>query len=175
VAVGFGLYAERDYLFVYSAQQTSRALYGSNPFPEAVEVGRYIKEHSAPSDRVAVFGSEPEIYFYADRTSASGYIYMYDLMEDQPYAEQLQLAMIREVEAAEPKYVVMVDVSDSWLVRKTSPRAFFGWGPGYVGTHYVPVGLVDILNPTTTRYVWEKELAGYVPQSRSRLTVYRRK
>ena len=40
-----------------------------------------LREHSAPDARIAILGSEPEILFYARRHSATGYIYMYDLLE----------------------------------------------------------------------------------------------
>jgi len=46
-----------------------------NPFPESVEVGR-----------IALIGSEPQIYFYVGLIAATGCIYMYPLMENQPYA-----------------------------------------------------------------------------------------
>ena len=59
-----------------------QTVYGSNPFPEAVQVGDYLKNHASPGARIAVLGSEPEIYFY-HRHSATGYIYTYSLMEPQ--------------------------------------------------------------------------------------------
>ena len=68
----------------------------------------YIREHSAPDARVAVLGSEPQIYFYAHRRSASGFIYMYDLVQLHDYAGQFQREMIAEIEAAKPLFLVMV-------------------------------------------------------------------
>ena len=50
-------------------------IYGPNPFPEAVRVAEYLREHTNPTDTIAILGSEPEIYFYAHRHSATGYIY----------------------------------------------------------------------------------------------------
>ena len=54
-------------------------------------------------------GSEPEIYFYADRKAATGYIYTYALMEPQRFASQMQAEMIKEVESAHPRYLVFVE------------------------------------------------------------------
>src|SRR5436309_1014927 len=67
------LWAERTYLFELTPTMVARRLYGGNPFPEALEVARYIRERSAPADRIAVLGSEPEIYFYSGRRAATGY------------------------------------------------------------------------------------------------------
>ena len=37
-------------------------------------VADYLKSHCAPDARIAVMGSEPEIFFYAHRRSATGHI-----------------------------------------------------------------------------------------------------
>ena len=63
-----------------------------------------IKSGSTKNTRVAVLGSEPEILFYSGRRSATGYIYMYPLMEKHSYASRMQEEMIRELEAALSAY-----------------------------------------------------------------------
>ena len=93
--VGTYVVHERDYLFSQTPRDLSRTRYGSNPFVESVEIARYIREKTVPRDRIAVLGSEPEIYFYAGRKSATGYIYTYPLMEPQPYASRMQDEMIQ--------------------------------------------------------------------------------
>src|SRR5438132_7656877 len=102
-----------------------RMIYGPNPFSEAVRVAEYLRGHSNPTDTIAVLGSEPEIYFYAHRHSATGYIYTYGLMEHQRYAMQMQLEMMREIEGARPKYLVFVSVTTSWLKHSNSETAIF--------------------------------------------------
>ena len=83
-----GLYVrgESAYLFRMSDAELVRTQYGTNPFLESPEIGRYLKAHTTPADRIVVLGSEPQILFYAHRRSATGYVYMYGLMEAQPYA-----------------------------------------------------------------------------------------
>ena len=76
--------------FELSPNEVSRKLYGTNPFPESVEIAKYIREHSPPGARIEVMGSEPQIYFYAHRHSSTGYINMYDLTQTHPYASQMQ-------------------------------------------------------------------------------------
>jgi hypothetical protein len=75
---------QRQFLFFADPHQASRMTYGLNPFPESLEIGRFIRENSAENDRIAVIGSEPQIYFYSDRRPATGHIYTYALMEDLP-------------------------------------------------------------------------------------------
>jgi hypothetical protein len=174
-AIMFGFYQEREYLFTLTPREVSSAVFGSNPFPEALQIARYIKDRTSADDRIAVFGSEPEIYFYADRLSATGHIYMYNLMENQPHAERMQLDMIREIETARPKYVVMTNVQASWLIRPSSPRILMNWERNYVNELYDLVGVVDIINFDTTRYLWDERATGYTPISDNYLTVYKRK
>ena len=174
-AVAYGIYSEKSYFFNQTPRQVSRSTYGRSPFPEAVQVSRYIKQHTSPDDRIAVFGSEPEIFFYADRLSATRHIYMYGLMEKQQYAAQMQMEMIHDIETAKPKYVVMVNLASSWGATPSSTRTVIDWAEKYVATQYDLVGIVDILDFNTTRYLWDKEVTGYVPVSDVFLTVLKRK
>jgi hypothetical protein len=172
-AVGQPLYASRAPLFELGPGAVSRLIYGANPFPESVQVGRYIREHTAPGDRIAVIGSEPQIYFYAGRRSATGYIYTYPLMELQPYATAMQQQMIREIENAAPRYLVFVRASSSWLVRDNSDRTIFGWFAQYQRS-FKRVGVVDIGSRRETIYRWDGDALGYAPRSDTWMMVFER-
>ena len=173
-AVSCYAYLERPFFFSLDTATLARAVYGDNPFPESVAVGRYLKENSSPGDRIAVLGSEPQINFYADRRSATGHIYMYGLMEEQKYAARMQQELVREVESASPAYVVFVNVRASWLMRPGSHPLVFNWAPGYLQRHYDMVGVVDIM-PDRTEYVWGGDATSYRPRSRNFLTVFKRR
>ena len=167
------IYASRDVLFQLEPEQISRLIYGRNPFPESLPIARYIREHSQPRDRVAVVGSEPQIYFYAGRRSATGYIYTYPLMELQPYAARMQQAMIREIESADPRYVVFVRAAGSWLVRENSDTTIFGWFEQYQQS-LKRVGVVDIPKRQETVYRWGDDAATYAPSSDVWLMIFER-
>jgi len=171
-AFGYTIVQQQQFLFELSPDMACRAMYGRNPFPESIEVAKYIKANSAPSDRIAVLGSEPEIFFYADRRSATGYIYTYGMMEQQKYALTMQQEMIGEIEAARPKYLVYVDIPTSWLRRKKSNMLIFEWYTQY-REHYDLVGIIDILSADQTVYHWGDEAKNYAPQSDRRLYVYK--
>jgi hypothetical protein len=143
-----------DIFFLLGPAQASRAVYGTNPFPESVEIGRYLASHSAPGARIAVLGSEPQIYFYSRRRSATGYICTYPLMEPQPHAVDMQKEMIREIEKANPDYVVFVHVKDSWLQYSDSNPLIFDWFGKYQREHLQLAGLVEIAPDGPTEYRW---------------------
>ena len=167
------IYVQREYLFRMDPLTASRAIYGSNPFPEAVEVGDYLKSHATNGARIAVLGSEPEIYFYSGLRSATGYIYTYGLMEPQPYALEMQKEMIAEIEAAQPEYIVFVGVPQSFGRLPGSDEHIFRWIDSYLGARYDIVGVADILQQTN--YVWGDEAASYRPQSSSYIRVFKRR
>jgi 4-amino-4-deoxy-L-arabinose transferase-like glycosyltransferase len=107
--------ASRGALFAGSPEAISRRIYGLNPFPEAAEIARYVARTSEPDESVYVVGSEPQIFFYAARRSATRYIYFYPLTGGYPDAPERQREAIAEVEASEPRYVVWVNVPTSLL------------------------------------------------------------
>jgi dolichyl-phosphate-mannose-protein mannosyltransferase len=130
----------------------ARMIYGHNPFSEAVQVAEYLQAHTNPTDTIAVLGSEPEIYFYAHRHSATGYIYTYPLMESQRYAVQMQRETMREIETARPKYLVFVSVTTSWLKHSNSATEIFDWFDRYSAADFQLDGLVNIVSPEHTDY-----------------------
>jgi len=68
-------------LFEASPADASRMIYPESPFPESIRIAEYLRERTTRNDTIAVLGSEPQIYFYSDRHSATGYVYTYGLME----------------------------------------------------------------------------------------------
>ena len=178
LVVTVGLYAtqERRYLFSMGTRELSRVSYGSNPFIEAVAIAKYIRDHTGDDDRIAVLGSEPEIYFYANRKGATGYIYTYPMMEPQPYAKTMQQEMIREIESAHPRYLVFSWIEASWLANKDSDQGIVAWGQRYTRKCYDPVGVADIISAHETRFAWEEDkVRNYVPGSSSLVYTFRRK
>jgi len=174
VAVSYCFYKERSFFFHQSPSAACRAIYGANPFPESITIGKYIRDHSSPEDRIAVIGSEPQIYFYSRRRSATEQVNTYELMELHPYALKLQLQMISDIEAAQPKFLVFVNIETSWLKRAGSEPLIFEWFVRYVEKYYKPVGLVDIISAGKTDYYWGESAAWFSPRSRYWLGIYER-
>jgi hypothetical protein len=170
-----GYWQQRNYLFNLSPAMVSRMTYGLNPFPESLEIARFIRENSAENDRIAVIGSEPQIYFYSKRLSATGYIYTYGLMEDQPYSLTMQKEMIAEIEKTKPEYMIFVNVSTSWLVRSKSNKLIFNWFNNYSSKYYDLVGIIEIVGKNKSTYRWHQEAIGYSPRSPFWLSVFREK
>ena len=73
---------------------------------------------------------------------------MYPLMENQPYAADMQRRLIDEIEAARPRFVVLVNVAVSWNVGQMSDRTLFRWWDRYQ-KGFARVGVTDIMDRGT--------------------------
>ncbi len=175
IAFAISIVGQRKLLFEIDPANAPRAIYGMQPFPEARKAAEYLRSHSDPAARIAVLGSEPEIYFYAHRHSATGYIYMYALMEEQPYALTMQEEMISEIETARPEFIVLVTGRMSWLTTPKPQLHIFTWMRPYIQDHYETAGVADIQNIDHTEYRWAEEASHYRPLSEYVVYVFRRK
>ena len=139
-----------------------RKIYGAVSYPEAVDVGSYIKAHSSEQDTIGIFGSEPEICFYADRHCASSYIYVYPLMEKQRFAWQKQGDMMQEFQSARPRFLVYVDAEPSWGGKSTleNNRGFLDTAWTYAHRDYQLVERVPIADDA--EHLWGDHAALYV-------------
>ncbi len=162
LCLGLSLYKQRHFLFSLSPEQAVRETYWPNPFVESLPIAKYLREHAKSGDRLAVIGSEPQLYFYSGLKSASGYIYMYPLMEGHSFALTMQQEMIKEIEAVRPEYLIFVRIDLSWLQRANSHQLVYKWLEKYA-KNYERVGMVEIFNKQS-RYSWQPNVI-WPPQS----------
>lgn len=166
---------EGPFYFSMSPDEACRHVYQENPFIEAIGVADYIRARTNPEDAIAVIGSEPEIYFYCRRPSATGFIYMYPLVEKQPYARQFQKQMIAEVEAAHPKYLVFVNLRASWLPPPEADMTVANWFIDYQRRQLKLVGLVEVDAAKRVAYRWDPADPAPHADVRTVMTVYERR
>jgi hypothetical protein len=152
------IYKQREFLFKMTYFQIIRSMYQLNPFNESIKIAEYLKEHTTLDDKIAIFGSEPQIFFYSKRRSASGYIYMYPLMEKHTFALSMQKNFLKDVETVEPKYLLYTNVPTSWLINDDSHLDILQWMDNYLKKHNARlVGLVELYNEKSL-YYWGKDI-----------------
>ncbi|MCK6455628.1 MAG: glycosyltransferase family 39 protein [Phycisphaerae bacterium] len=111
--------------WIATPEQQARLLYDGNPFPESETIARRIAEVTAPTDRVLIVGSEPQILFFAKRASATRHILFYPLMMDLPGAAERQREVIADVERAPPPCILMTNFYSSLLIAPGAPLHIF--------------------------------------------------
>lgn len=165
----------RAYYLDDPPDEVSRTVYAGNPFVEARAIGARIASDTAATDTVAIVGSGPEILVYAGRPSATGYMYVYPLVEPQPDNVRMQHEMMSEIEAAQPKYLVYCNLPSSWAATAESPKDILQWFNRYAPAHYDVIGIIEVGSGSTpSAYFWDAEAWRRAPGANS-LWVLRRK
>jgi hypothetical protein len=175
VVCGYAVCAEQSYFFRDTPDEISNAIYHGNPFRAAVKVADYIKKNSTPDSRIAVLGSEPEIYFYAHRHSATGHLSTYILMEGRPYSHDMQEEMIREIKAAAPEYIIHFNTGLSWFMGlQAVDGTLLNAMTQYERDHYALVGvLVDDLLGNEPIFYWDAEAVNHGSNKQPYISVYK--
>ncbi|HWY76265.1 MAG TPA: glycosyltransferase family 39 protein [Verrucomicrobiae bacterium] len=175
VLLAGAVWAHREMFFQIAPDEACRKTYAGHPFCESVVMANYIREHTAPGCRVAVLGSEPQIYFYAHRLSATGYIYTFEMMGANPLATTLQNDMIQQIESTKPEIMVVVKCFFSWGNRDGSNNLIFNWADDYWDKHYDVEGVADFPYSEPSKYYWGADAAHHAKGQSQCLYLLRRK
>lgn len=150
-------------------------VYWGNPFSEAPEIAKYIQGTTKDTDKIAILGSEPEFYFYSNRRAATGYLYTYPLVDDQPNNKTMQDEMIKEIEQNKPAIVIFCNISFSWIVNPGTPRDIFIWGNQYTHENYTPAAFVDFYSDSGWQYFWGDDIKNHSTNAKSFMIIFKRK
>jgi Dolichyl-phosphate-mannose-protein mannosyltransferase len=172
--ISMGIKANSNYLFVQDNAESCKQIYGSNPFVESIGIADFLKQNTSKDDKIAVVGSEPQICFYADRYSATGYIYTYNLVEVHNYSLSMQQEMAKEIEINQPKYFVYIDVGTSWLCRPNSERYIFNWAHEFANKYYKLIGIQEIMPSSFSTLLVREHLKEFLPHSEEIIYIYER-
>ncbi len=135
---------QKNVFFKMSSFEIMRHTYGLNPFSESIKLSAYIKKNTNIDDVIAILGSEPQIYYYSKRKSATKFIYMYPLTDKNRYGQVMQAEMIKELENSQPKYILFVNMNESWGWHKKSSGPLEPWSLDYLEKKYKICGAVSI-------------------------------
>lgn len=163
------------FFFVMTPDEISRRLYPGESFVESVDIAKYIKDHSAVGDQIGIVGSEPQICFYSGRHSATAYIYTYDMMDTGPFATQLQKEMIAQIEAAQPQFLLYVNLQNSWGGAPTPQMPVIEWQAKYSREFYEPVGKVVYPADKSPQFYWGAAAIATAPLRQECIDIFQRK
>jgi hypothetical protein len=107
----FFIFYDYHSFFIQTPEQISEVMYPGAPFAISSRVASFIQSHSKPGDRICMVGVEPQLFFLSQRRSASGYIYIYPLLENQKYNTIMTDEFIAQSESRKPAILVYTSVS----------------------------------------------------------------
>ena len=175
LASSSAIYRQRDFFFRLDPVEASRKVYGQNPFREAIEISHYIDRNTAENASVGILGSEPEIFFYSRRHSATGHVCTYPILVPK-YGVLLQKQMEEEIETAKPAVLVLVNDKASWVAfpNTASTDEIMSWLQAYSREHYVVDGVAEMDQYGTT-YYWGNRAENHPVSMTRSIIVLKRK
>lgn len=168
---------KRGYYFGNDYTSVLRKTYGLNPFPSSKRIGEYLRNRTQPGERIAILGSEPQIFLYAKCRNATRHAFTTHLVDPRnPYAADWRREYITDVEKTAPNYVVAVNHPASWCCDGNSCKEMFAWAENYLARFYDSVAIADIIpDESRPRLVWDEDIKGYAPKSPFTVRVFKRK
>jgi hypothetical protein len=145
LALAIPVAVEWQTFFKMSPEEVSKRLYPSNAFHEAKQLGLELGKQPVLAvagrqpgkEPIGILGSEPQLAFYAGRPTATPFLYMYPMLEPQPFAAQMQKEFIERMGKTSPEICIHFKVRTSWLVYPESNTAVLTWMMEFLKTNYV--------------------------------------
>ncbi len=137
--------------FSYTPADAVRTIYPGNFFAEMPEFAARVAQVTTPEQRVFVFGAEPELLFYAQRVSATRYIFLFPLYGPYRNAREKQMAAADEIQRASPAGAVYVP--NDLFFNPGSDQYFTDWSLSYLEQNFYPDTWLIKQSPTTAQIV----------------------
>ncbi len=169
--------ALKKYYFNTNSTQLLRQVYGLNPFPESKVIADKLNTMMTPEDKLAVFGTEIQMYFYTNKISPSRFAGSGALLEFPiKKAEEWQKEFMSDVEKANPRFLVFYSHPISWLAHPNVNNLIFPWFDKFSAEKYNLIGYADMYD-NMTNYVWAPniDLVNSPPKSQYKIFVFERK
>lgn len=177
ISVGSNLSTLKTYYFNPDHTQVLRSVYGLNPFPESKVIADKLNTLLKPDDKIAVFGTEIQMYVYTNKTSPSRFAGSGALLEfPVQKSNDWQKEFITDVEKAAPRFLVFYAHSISWMANPKTENLIFPWFDKFSAEKYNLFGFAD-MNDNMTNYVWapNPDLINKPPKSKYKIYIFERK
>jgi hypothetical protein len=176
IAVVLNLKDLNEYYFNPDYTRLLKTVYGENPFPESKVIADKLNTMMKPEDKLAVFGTEIQMYVYTNKKSPSRFAGSGALLEF-PTAQNKawQQEFMSDVEKAAPKFLVFFNHPYSWMVSSKTENLIFPWFDNFA-KNYKTIGFAE-MNENGTKYVWEPnvDMTNHPPKSQFTVYVFERK
>ena len=140
----FEMATHSEYYFIRGKSKEVEKLFSGNPFEPIRKLSRYARDQMKPDETLMMFGSEPQVYLYAEQPAPTRHVFMAMLSEDHEktpaYAEEVMV----DLREKKPTYVLFNVFPYSWGITKNSNRELYTDSYLYVKNQYSPVATYDM-------------------------------
>jgi hypothetical protein len=148
-------------------------MYTYEPFIIAPEISAYIRKNSLPTDYVAIIGSEPEIYFYSQRRSATSLMYIYPLLENQRFAKRMRDQFFSQIDSLQPAFLLFQDIPLPWY-KDSSAHQIINFYHRQIESRYLLSAVAEYMPRAIPEFRESNKNDSVEPQGNWRLLLFRR-
>lgn len=167
--------SQKEYYFSPNQFQILREVYGMNPFVESKPVADKVKSMANPGDQLMVWGSEPQINFYAQMPSPTRHTFIavtnIPLEKTKAWREEIK----KDVDEKKPRFMVICNHGISWQMRSEQDQELFKYAYETANKYYDLVGYADMIPGQKPVFVWDQAALTYKPKGKEYLVVFKRK
>jgi len=98
---------------------------GMPQFEASEEIAAYVRERTHPDECFMIVGSEPQVFYFADRPSCTRMVFTFPITGEYSYAEALREEFMTDLRTRKPKYVVFTRLGSSLAEKSTDELAVF--------------------------------------------------
>lgn len=148
------LVSQSGYIFLDSNEKIMENMYPPEDFfnEKKLIANKINEEFSGKNYKIGIIGNEPEIFFYTKKQSASGFMYIYALVENHKFADSLTLQFFKEMEISKPE--ILMYFTD-YKISPENPKTvqqITDWYKQFK-QNYTPIGKLDSIG-NKTKLIW---------------------
>jgi hypothetical protein len=122
------------FLFSYSRAEAADRIYPGSHFAEKQVLAERLAQITRPDDKVFIFGADAEMLFYAQRVSATRYIFLFPLYGPYSDAKEKQIAAANEIARNAPAAVLYLP--NQLFLAPDSEQLFTQWSLSYITKNF---------------------------------------
>lgn len=171
----FNINANKIYYFHPDPIAIHRSTYGDNPFPESLELSKYLNAHMKPEETLSVIGSEPQFYWYTNKSCMHPHSFIGFLTKGHPKNPK----WIEEVKTAHdkknPDYYVLVNHPFSWGFNPQGDQTFAAWAWEFPAKHgYIPVAWAETQKDGSINYLYDAEAQNHQATTEKWICIFKK-
>lgn len=138
------VFVQPSYYFNPPLNEISQKFSPGNPFVEHKMFADYIQKVTQPSDRIAVFGSDPQYFIYWQKPSPIRHVYMpFFVNGNYPRAMRWQNETLEDLKTSKPEYVVFNKYPIAWMYQPNNSQWLYAAIYTYVMENYDLVAFME--------------------------------
>jgi hypothetical protein len=170
------VFMQPSYYFNPPLTEISRQFSPGNPFVEHQVFANYIQKIIKPTDRLAVFGSDPQYFIYLQKISPIRHVYLPMIVNGElEQMSKFQDETIESFKQTQPEYVVFNNYPIAWMYRPNFSQRLFAQIYNHLTEYYDVVAYIE--DPTRYSTVEIKESKGprSMPSSQQYIVLMKRR